>query len=919
MATSATTGVMKPLLGKLSTLLGEEYKKLTGVRKQASFLKDELSAMKALLDRMELMDKLDPSAKNWRDHIREMSYDMENCVDDFIHDIEGASAKKGFVRKMAQRLRRLGRRHQIANRIEELKVLAVEANARRERYKINEYVNSSNSVVLVDPRISAIYKEAAGLVGIDGPREELVNLLMDSQKKLKVVSIVGFGGLGKTTLAKQVYDEIGEQFTCKAFFSVSQRPDVKSVLSGLQLKLGMGDSSHAYELPDIIDHLREHLKHKRYLIMVDDLWDQAAWNTIRCAFPDNANGSRVMVTTRLDDVAATACLSDRACIYSMKPLEEQDSRRLFFSRVFGPENVCPPQFREISAQILKKCGGLPLAIITVASLLASREARPLAEWESIKNCLGAKSATKTSLKEMRDILNLSYMHLPVHLRPCLLYLGMYPEDREIPRDDLVRQWVAEGFVCSLHGEDLDDVAESYFNELVNRSLIQPVATEHGKVLSCRVHDMMLDLILSKSREDNFISVAYNYEDMVRSCSSEYKVRRLSLQSGVGGAKFGALATSMSQVRSYAQFEESKYTPPLPQFKYLRVLAFEFPSRLKTTVDLTAISHLFLLRYLNVSARLAVIALPTEIQRLLHLETLELNCRRAQSFPPDISCLTNLFHMKLPRGIPLPEGINKMKSLRTLDCTRLVESSLEDIKGLSELTNLKELRLSTNSSKCLTSEQDDALVFSIGMLRDLKHLVLDCWHEGNDSDSQLESLTDPPARLEALHLPDWEFRRVPIWIGELRCLRILELRVLRVSSDEFRVLGELPSLIDAKVQVTDVSQDRVVVVGTGLFPVLDCSLYESVEDDTAHLSFEAGAMPKLQRLNLKLNCKKWRGATPVGMDGLPCLKDIHVVLFYITDDLGSTENLEDVRADIKVAFRSAASLHPMHPSVTPSVP
>ncbi|VAI53107.1 unnamed protein product [Triticum turgidum subsp. durum] len=720
MATSATMGVMNPLLGKLANLLGEEYMMLTGVRKQASFLKDELSIMKALLDKMELMDELDPSAKNWRDHIREMSYDMENCIDDFIHDIEGASAKKGFVRKMAQRLRRLGRRHQIANRIEELKVLAMEASARRERYNIDACINSSPGPVAVDPRIPALYKEAAGLVGIDAPREELVSLLMDSGKKLKVLSIVGFGGLGKTTLAKQVYDKVGGQFDCKAFFSVSQRPEVKSLLNGLQLKLGMRDYSHAYELQDVIDRLREHLKHKRYLIILDDLWDQSAWSTISCAFPDDANGSRVVVTTRLDDVATIACLSDRTCIYSMKPLKEEDSRRLFFSRVSWPENVCLPQFKEISAQILKKCGGLPLAIITIASLLASHEERPLSEWESIKNSLGAKSATKPTLKEMRGIL-----HLPVYLRPCFLYLGMYPEDCLIRRDDLVRQWIAEGFICSSHGADLDDVAKSYFNELVNRSMIQPIVTEEGEVFSCMVHDMMLDLILSKSKEDNFLSVAYNYEDIVRSCNSEYKVRRLSLQSCVGGSKSEALATSMAHVRSYALWPKSQYTPPLSQFKYLRVLAFESPHGLETTVDLTAVGHLFLLRYLNVSASTAVIALPAEIQGLVHLLTLVIDCKRVQSFPLDISCLANLLHLVLPYGVGLPEGIKKMKSIRTLKCWDMSESSLEDIKGLGELTNLKKLHLST-WSKRFTLEQEDALVSSLRTLRGLKEIG---WTQG----------------------------------------------------------------------------------------------------------------------------------------------------------------------------------------------
>ncbi|XBH60074.1 hypothetical protein VPH35_114718 [Triticum aestivum] len=866
MAVSATSGVLNPLLGKLSRLLGEEYKKLTGVRKQASFLKDELSAMKALLDKMEPMDKLDPSAKDWTDHIREMSYDMENCIDDFIHDIEGARAKKGFVRKMAQRLRRLGKgkRHQIANRIDELKVLAMEANARRKRYNIDASINSSPGPVVVDPRIPALYEEAAGLVGIDGPREELVSLLMDSEKKLKVVSIVGFGGLGKTTLAKQVYDEIGRQFTPKAFFPVSQRPDVKSLLSGLQLKLGMANSSHASELQDIIDSLREHLKHKRYLIIADDVWDQSTWNTIRCAFPNNTNGSRVMVTTRLDDVATTTCLSDRACIYSMKPLKEQDSRKLFFERVFGSENVCPPQFKEISVEILRKCGGLPLAIITIAGLLASHETRLLNEWENIKNSLGARSATKPTLEEMRGILNLSYVHLPIYLRPCFLYLGMYPEDREIERDDLVRQWIAEGFVCSLHRADLDDVGKSYFNELVNRSMIQPGRTSYGEVISCRVHDMMLDLILSKSTEDNFISVAYNYEDMARLPSCKYKVRRLSFQSGVGGAKSEALANGMSQVRSYARFGKSQYTPALSQFKYLWVLALEFPYNWEMTIDLTVIGCLFLLRYLHVLASSAAVALPEEIQGLVHLQTLVLYCKSTQSFPSDISCLANLFHLVLPRG-GLPEGIKKMRSLRTLRCRYMFESSLEDIKGLGELTNLKELYLSTAGWECLTLEQEDSLVSSIGMLRDLKRLSLKLERRNSD-------------------------------VG-----------VLHLSSDQVHVLGELPSLVHVRIKVSDVSQDKVVV-GTGLFPVLEHFWFEYVKDANAYLSFEAGAMPKVQTLTLQFRWREWRGATPVGMECLTCLQKIEVWTYR-------AGFFADVRAEVESAFKGVVSLHPRHLSVT----
>nr|QKY74104.1 powdery mildew resistance protein 12-like [Aegilops speltoides var. speltoides] len=351
---SATMGAMNPLIGKLAALMGDEYKKLTGVRRQASFLKDELSTMKALLEKLELMDELDPLAKNWRDHVREMSYDMENCIDDFMRDIGGADAKMGFIKKTAKCLKTLRKRHRIADRMEELKALALQANERRMRYKIDDCTNSTNNVVPIDTRMLAIYKHTAGLVGIDGPKKELVSWLTDTREKLKVVAIVGFGGLGKTTLAKQVYDTIGGQFSCKIFLSVSQRPDMSSLLGGLQLKLEMKEElTHAHEVQDIVGRLREYLTHKRYLIVVDDLWDQSTWNIMSCIFPEVGNGSRVIVTTRMEDVAIWACGNDHECVYRMEPLKEQDSRMLFCNRVFGSGNVCPLQLKEVWAEILK--------------------------------------------------------------------------------------------------------------------------------------------------------------------------------------------------------------------------------------------------------------------------------------------------------------------------------------------------------------------------------------------------------------------------------------------------------------------------------------------------------------------------------------------------------------------------------------
>jgi hypothetical protein len=169
----------------------------------------------------------------------------------------------------------------------------------------------------------------------------------------------------------------------------------------------------------------------------------------------------------------------------LKPLNDHDSRRLLFSRTFSPNRDCPSQLKEVSAVILKKCGGLPLAIITVASLLANLPTSEKEDWEKIKNSLGSEYGTDLTLAGMRQILSLSYKNLPHQLKTCFLYLGIYPEDYIIQRDDLVRQWVAEGLVSNSGRQDAEDLAKNYFNELVNRSMIQPEETDYnGEVLSC---------------------------------------------------------------------------------------------------------------------------------------------------------------------------------------------------------------------------------------------------------------------------------------------------------------------------------------------------------------------------------------------------------------------------------------------------
>jgi len=271
MATAAvvgvTTGVMKPLLSKLTKLLEEEYVKLKGVRKQIKFLRDELRAMSPTLEMLADAEELNPQMTAWRDKLRELAYDLEDCIDAFIsrvdHERDGDS---GFFKGFFRKLKKLKQRHDIANQIQELKASVLEASERHKRYDLAQLKNKSSSSS-VDPRLQALYVDIDKLVGIDAPKKQIIELLSmemnGSSAKLKAVSIAGCGGLGKTTLAKLVYEDIKNQFKCAAFVSVSRTPDVRKVLRGIAKGVGITSNMLDDDEKELIDKLREHLQDKR--------------------------------------------------------------------------------------------------------------------------------------------------------------------------------------------------------------------------------------------------------------------------------------------------------------------------------------------------------------------------------------------------------------------------------------------------------------------------------------------------------------------------------------------------------------------------------------------------------------------------------------------------------------------------------
>jgi uncharacterized protein YjbJ (UPF0337 family) len=264
---SSATGAMSSLIGKLAALLIDEYKLLAGVRKQIKFLERELSSMRVLLDKLAGMEeKLDGPAKDWRGKVRDLSYDIEDCIDRFMDRLGSGDAKPKFMKKTARRLKTLWARHDIATQIKDLKARVVEESERRDRFKLDEI---PMKVVVIDPRITALHEEVRGLVAMDGPVKDMAGMLTDEkEKELKVVAIVGSGGLGKTTLAMEVYRKIGADFQCRASVSVSRTIDLEMLLKDILFQVDKDVyrecQSEGWRLQQIIRKTKQILTGKRY-------------------------------------------------------------------------------------------------------------------------------------------------------------------------------------------------------------------------------------------------------------------------------------------------------------------------------------------------------------------------------------------------------------------------------------------------------------------------------------------------------------------------------------------------------------------------------------------------------------------------------------------------------------------------------
>ncbi|KAM3405957.1 hypothetical protein ACQJBY_000163 [Aegilops geniculata] len=666
----------------------------------------------------------------------------------------------------------------------------------------------------------AAFKEFQ-LIGREKEKPEIIQLITNGDgRQFEVISVCGMGGLGKTTVVRDVYQsqELRGKFEKCACVTVMRPFNCDELLKNLAGQFG-------YE--DVADMVR-HLEGKKCLIVLDDLSSTREWDAIIPHFIALETSSRIIVTTRVEDIAKH-CSKKRKNICKLQGLELNDAHDLFTQKVFDKTTDLDEQYPELVEQtnmILKKCKGLPLAIVTIGGFLANQPKTAL-EWKKLNEHISAAELQMNpELEAIITVLNKSYDGLPYHLKSCFLYLSIFPEDYNIKLKRLLRRWIAEGYPGVVRNKCTEEVAESYFMDLISRSMLLPSQRsicDGKRIGSCQVHDLIREIGISKSMEGNLVlrleeGCSLNTQGTARhlAVSSNWERDQSAFESIV----------DMSRVRSITVFGEWEPFFLSDKMRLLRVLDLEDTTGL-VNHHLEHIGKFLHLRYLSLRGCESICHLPDTLGNLRQLETLDIRGTSIVMLPQTIIKLQKLQHLHAgfptkgnylcTRHVLHTYGFNQLDARTSLCCGAATPCIMmdKDYGGVVLPGGARKLK-SLHTIRGLHVAYGDVVIQEIGRLIGLRKLGVMGINEKNDVKfcsaisnlSRLESLsvqsdkgclddiTSPPKNLRSLKL-EGRLGVLPEWIKKLQNLVKLKLSFTTSSQVEqdaaMKVLGHLPNL------------------------------------------------------------------------------------------------------------------------------
>lgn len=877
-------------------------------------LKSTLLVVTAVLDDAEQKQmRNNPGVDKWLDDLEEAYYDADDLLDEIETDalqlkvetkLRASSSNVCNLSKIKKKFRSLFSKSRSSyGRDMESKIKRILERLEYLKKDMDVFRLQENNVIeRLSVRLpSTSLVEESGVYGRDKEKNDIIKLLLPNEEvssEIGVIPIVGMGGLGKTTLAQLVYNDkrVVDCFEVRVWLCISDQFDVFRVTKTLLQSLPSSSSEdNVTDLNLLQLKLKEKLMGKKFLIVFDDVWNekQGDWDIMTLPFKGGAQGSKIIMTTRIENVA---CFRGTVQPLRLGELTEEACWELFAKHASRNRDFTKnPDLERIGKEIVKKCKGLPLAAKTLGSLLHSTS--DTREWEKM-----LKSEIWELTDDRSDILpalRLSYYHLPSQLKRCFAYCAIFPKDYKFEKENLVLLWMAENLLPNSSREKRrEEWGEEYFNDLVSRSFFQPSATHAG------------DFPFGEEESvGNFSFVMHDLmHDLARFVAKEYCLQLGSGNSSDGVKKARHLAFIPTSDDPYKRFNSVSEASHLRTF--LPTQNYEYEPR---NISMKVVDDLLKLRCLRVfslSGYQNIVQLPDSIGKQRHLRFLDFSYTRITTLPESVSRLYNLQTLKLygcASLLKLPVNLHHLINLRNLDirfCDSLKEipTQISKLKGLQILSKfivgrdggkkigeLKELpdlhgELQIENLENILNPKHALEQAKLTEKVHLETLKLQWSYDGtNDESTKARDALDmllPNRALKSLQIHQYPGKGFPNWVGceSFANMVFVELSNCRYCSS-LPPLGQLPSLktlyISAFHKVVTVGPEFYGNAGSVVRPFLSLQVlkFSGMSSWKKWIQMEehdVGTFKKLREFEI-VNCDKLIGDLPSFLPSLRKLK------------------------------------------------
>ncbi|KAJ4724574.1 Disease resistance protein [Melia azedarach] len=889
--------LFKKLASEVLPLFGRQEK----IRADLLEWQRKLKKIKAVLDDAEEKQLTDERVKDWLDELKNLAYDVQDILDEFAteslkrnlqHQSQPSTSKfQTLIPTCCTKFspQSLNFDSQMRRKIDEITRRLQSIETEKNLLELNEYSGERKSRKPRErPPTTSLVNEAK-VHGREKEKKQILELLLKddliADDGFSVIPIIAMGGMGKTTLAQLVYNDetIDSYFDLKAWVCVSEDFGVvkvtKTILRSVDDKAGDDD-----DLNKLQERLRSKLLQRKFFLVLDDLWneDRNEWELLSLPFGAGAPGSKIVVTTRIKDVASNV---GTVPPHELNKLSDDDCLLVFAQHSLGTRDFSMHKdLKAIGENIVKKCNGLPLAAKTLGGILYRKYRR--SDWLKVQDSkIWELPEEKCGIMKA---LVVSYHCLPAHLKRCFAYCSLLPKDYEFRKEEIVLLWMAEGLLQpDSIKQKMEESGFSYFDDLQSRSLFQQSSIDTSRFV---MHDLLNDLAEWAAGE-----IYLRMEDKLESnkqCKFSKNLRHLSYIIGEYDSikRFEAIS-DVERLRTFLPtgkretyphyYLSSSVVQVLLKLQRLRVLSL---CGYRISEISNSVGNLKHLRHLDLS-KTPIVSLPDSINELYNLQTVQVeDCRRLKELCADMGNLIKLRHVNNSNVDSLekmPKGIGGLTCLQTL-CHFVVGQNNES--GLTELKSLENLRGNLKISRLENvTNVGDAKNAELNSKRDLNELFLE-W--GNSRDNLREPTTEidvldmlrPSGNLKELTIKNYGGANFPIWLRNSTLRNLVSLRFEGCNiCTSLPTVGQLPFLkhlfIVGLAGVKSVGPEFYGSSDEVLFPSLETLYFEDMQEwkDWICDGFGDGVevFPKLKKLTL-LGCSNLIRKLP---EHLPSLESL----------------------------------------------